>query len=155
MKGFGTNAANAVRTVLNHVELAFVPVNVCAFDWASNAGGIPPVLFDPSMMCAWDLNQAACTGDEGGPLYDGTAKVLVGITNKVPNVAGACTPNATNGGAPVETIYSKVAQRFGWIKDTVCNDHSSPKPAFCPQAAPTIQPVAKPASKPAPKPKGK
>ena len=106
-------------------------------------------------MCAWDLGQAACTGDEGGPLYDGTAKVLVGITNKVPNVDGACTPNATNGGAPVETIYSKVAQRFGWIKDTVCNDHSSPKPAFCPQAAPTIQPVAKPASKPAPKPKGK
>ena len=134
MKGFGTNAANAVRTVLNPVELAFVPVNVCAFDWASNANGIPPVLFDPSTMCAWDLNQAACTGDEGGPLYDAKAKVLVGITNKVPNVGGVCTPNdLANGGAPIETIYSKVAGRFGWIKKTVCDDHSSPKPAFCPK----------------------
>ena len=35
-------------------------------------------------------------------------------------------------------VYASVASQWGWIRTTVCSDHSRPKPNFCPSYAELI-----------------
>ena len=146
--GVDVTGKQVFASTLKHVELAFMTTDQCAFQYASNSNRTTPVLFDDSMLCAWDKGQGACNGDEGGPLFDLTAKVLVGVTNLVPDpVVGTpdvhdCVPNAVNGGNVLPSVYTKIAEKWTWIKGTICADHSDPKPNFCP--TPTAKPVSMP-----------
>lgn len=57
-------------------------------------------------------------------------------------------------------VYSKVSSQWTWIKDTICDGHSSPKPGFCDGVPPSPtppspsppSPVASPVAQPSPTP---
>jgi len=78
-----------------------------------------------NMMCSGDLvngGEDACQGDSGGPLYDKDNDLLVGITSWGIGCALRGFPG----------VYARVsAQWDDFIKPTICDNHSSPKPDFC------------------------
>ena len=57
-----------------HVELKYVSNKDCYEKYSFLQDGITE-----NMMCAIDVNQDACIGDSGGPLYDRENNILVGI----------------------------------------------------------------------------
>ena len=107
------------------------------------------------MMCAYDPGKGPCDdddcagngpcgGDDGGPLFDATENVLVGIVSYY-----YC-------GGSVPSVFSQIANQWTWIKTTICADHSNPKPDFCSQRKESTKP-ARPSmklKKPANKKKG-
>jgi len=70
----------------------------------------------------------------GGPLYDPSNKLLVGLVSW----GYECAMNGYPG------VYSRVSSQAEWIKNTVCTEHSHPKPDFCNgvSLSPTPSPVA-------------
>merc|ERR1711937_399572 len=78
-----------------------------------------------AMMCAGDTSDGgedACQGDSGGPLYDKNADTLVGVTSWGIGCALEDYPG----------VYSRISDQWeSWIKPTICDNHSSPKPDFC------------------------
>lgn len=70
----------------------------------------------------------------GGPLYDSDNNLLVGAVSW----GYECAMNGYPG------VYSRVSSQATWIKNTVCTDHSHPKPNFCSgfSLPPTPSPVA-------------
>ena len=86
-------------------------------------------------MCAADSGKDLCGADDGGPLFDVTENVLVGVASW-----GYC-----DGSVPV--VFARIANQWIWIQTTICADHSNPKPEFCPTSRPVSQP-AKPPMKP-------
>eukprot|EP00559_Dactyliosolen_fragilissimus_P002419 CAMPEP_0184862686 /NCGR_PEP_ID=MMETSP0580-20130426/7096_1 /TAXON_ID=1118495 /ORGANISM="Dactyliosolen fragilissimus" /LENGTH=564 /DNA_ID=CAMNT_0027360643 /DNA_START=105 /DNA_END=1799 /DNA_ORIENTATION=+ len=114
--GFGNmnpNGANYSPT-LKHVEVAYVTDSACKSAYGNTN-------IKPAMMCAADPGQDSCQGDSGGPLYDNEESVLVGVVSWGYGCADPKFPG----------VYSKISDEFNWIKSTVCNGHSNPKPSFC------------------------
>lgn len=112
--GLGTlSSGGNVASQLRHVELAFVPRNTCN---NSYSGGITE-----NMMCAADPGQDSCQGDSGGPLYDDDNNVLIGVVSWG---YGCALPQYPG-------VYAQVSAKWSWIKSTICNNHSTPKPDYC------------------------
>ena len=80
------------------------------------------------MMCAADTGKAGGNLDEGGPLFDATENVLVGMYSF----------HSTRSTFP--SVFSRISNQWRWIKTTICADHSNPKPDFCPTPKPTKPP---------------
>lgn len=111
---------------LMHVELGFVTRNQCNTNYSGED-------ITSNMMCAADDNQDSCQGDSGGPLFDADAQKLVGVVSWGYGCADPRYPG----------VYAQVSSQFDWIRTTICNDHSTPKPGFCedtPTSAPTLPP---------------
>mmetsp|Transcript_9172 Transcript_9172/g.17272 ORF Transcript_9172/g.17272 Transcript_9172/m.17272 type:complete len:440 (+) Transcript_9172:110-1429(+) len=74
------------------------------------------------VMCAVhnDSLKSPCYYDGGGPLYDISAKKLVGI---VSTGADDCKS--------YPTVYERIGPVYEWIKGTICREHSEQKPSFC------------------------
>merc|ERR1712048_1049592 len=86
------------------------------------------------MMCAGPASLSlpavgTCNGDSGGPLYDKDTNTLVGVTSwGIQGLAGLLPPYC--GDTP--GVYARIADQWdAWIKPTICNNHSQPKPDFC------------------------
>jgi secreted trypsin-like serine protease len=107
---------------LMDVELAYVPQDTCDADYGGS-------VILPSMMCAYDPGQDSCNRDSGGPLYDADNHVQVGIVSWGASCAG------NNPG-----VYSRISDQWIWIRETICENHSFPKPEFCPTLSPSLQP---------------
>jgi len=124
--GFGNTrtSGSAYPKRLRHVEVPYVSQKSCSSSYADQS-------ITSNMFCAGDGNRDSCQGDSGGPIYDAQRKVLVGIVSW----GYACAMNGYPG------VYARVSSQDNWIKSTVCNDHSYPKPNFCP-GLPTASPVA-------------
>ena len=90
--------------VLQEVELKYVTEAVCSAIWSPRG-----VSIFPSMMCAYDTGKTPCDRDWGGPLFDATEKVLVGIVGNY---------NGCDGSVPV--IFSRIANQWSWIQTTIC-----------------------------------
>lgn len=143
--GFGDKNPNLsvnYATQLMHVELGYMPTHECNQYYGGNA-------INNSMMCATDHNQDACQGDSGGPLYDNNdgIKKLVGVVSWGYGCADPDFPG----------VYAKISNKWFWIKNTICSNHSNPKPDFCldiPVALnePTSSPVDTPSLSPIEKP---
>ena len=134
LKGFGLkkygNGGYDFPNVLQEVELKYVRNAVCDAAWSQYYSGLSIV---PSMMCAADTGKGPCNGDIGGPLFDATTNVLVGIVS-----FGFCDASY-----PYPVVFSRIANQWHWIKTTICADHSNPKPDFCPPPKPTKHPKKK------------
>jgi len=126
---------------LRHVELGYVPNNVCNQQYGGNA-------IRGNMMCAADPDQDSCQGDSGGPLFDANPGVeaLVGVVSWG---YGCADPNYPG-------VYSKISNRWTWIKNKICGNHSDPKPEFCSnnpiQPQPTPSPIKSPTTGSTPSP---
>lgn len=120
--GFGTTETG--ETVeddrLQHVETSY------AADCSASYGR----LITDAMMCSAGPGKDSCTGDSGGPLYDKTNNVVVGVVSWGFDCADPDFPG----------VYSRVSDQYDWIKSTICTGHSSPKPDFCPEG-PTMPPA--------------
>ena len=125
--------------VLQEVQLNYVTNADCNAAWSTSGNSIVP-----SMMCATNTGKDVCAGDEGGPLFDATENVLVGIVSNYYYCDGS-----------VPVIFSRIANQWVWIQTTICANHSIPKPELCLQAKPTkppkpvTNPIATPVSNPA------
>lgn len=121
--GFGLESIgpNRIPDVLMHLEKKYVSFDECSRlyhifekDW---------IKMDRTMICVkndFDF-RSACFGDSGGPLYDATAKKLVGIVSTGP-------PDC----ARLPIIYASIASEVQWIKETVCELSSTTyKPSYC------------------------
>ena len=91
--------------MLQEVKLKYVTNAVCKAAWSPFGRSILP-----SMMCATDTGKGVCYGDEGGPLFDATKNVLVGIIS-----FGFC-----DGSLPA--VFSRIANQWQWtwIQTTIC-----------------------------------
>lgn len=100
------------------VQTKYVPNSTCRNKYF-------PLRITPAMMCSGDLTNGgedACQGDSGGPLYDKENDVLVGISSW----GIGCGLTEFPG------VYSRISNQFDeWIKPTICDNHSDPKPEFC------------------------
>lgn len=118
--GLGRTSASSSSPLPTRVQSTKVPY-VTQSKCKSLYGGS----ISASMMCAGDTNDGgedACQGDSGGPLYDKNNKVLVGITSW----GNGCAEKNFPG------VYSRISNQWkNWIKPTICNNHSNPKPSFC------------------------
>lgn len=133
--GFGNTAypSTSYPDHLNDVEVSYVTNPVCNDKYG---GGV-----DDSMMCAADPGEDACQGDSGGPLYDKENDTLVGITSWGTGCALAAYPG----------VYSRIADEWDWIKDTICAHHSETDyPAFCRDGPVTDMPTPAPGPTPSP-----
>merc|ERR1712038_1120662 len=112
-----TSSSSPLPTRVQSTKVPYVTQSKCK----SLYGGS----ISASMMCAGDTNDGgedACQGDSGGPLYDKNNKVLVGITSW----GNGCAEKDFPG------VYSRISNQWkNWIKPTICNNHSNPKPSFC------------------------
>lgn len=127
--GFGrisTTNAGLYANRLMEVELAYVPQDICDADYGSGR-----IL--PSMMCAYDSGKDSCNGDSGGPLFDAENNIQVGVVSWGYSCAGS-----------YPGVYARIANQWSWIRDTICDNHSSPKPEFCPSPSPSLQPTMEP-----------
>lgn len=100
---------------LLYANVQYVPTNVCS----SFVGSITD-----QMMCAGYFEvEGICQGDSGGPLYDAEEDILVGISSFT---VGGC------GSSLFPEGYARVSDQFeDFIKPTICDNHSDPKPDFC------------------------
>lgn len=112
--GFGTTETGNISTRLMEVEVKYVSNSECRRSYGSGITG-------DEMMCAADQGQDSCQGDSGGPLYDADNNVLAGVVSWG---YGCADPNFPG-------VYARVAHRYNWITETICADHSLPKPAYC------------------------
>eukprot|EP00554_Chaetoceros_debilis_P013302 CAMPEP_0194119324 /NCGR_PEP_ID=MMETSP0150-20130528/38895_1 /TAXON_ID=122233 /ORGANISM="Chaetoceros debilis, Strain MM31A-1" /LENGTH=278 /DNA_ID=CAMNT_0038810989 /DNA_START=109 /DNA_END=942 /DNA_ORIENTATION=+ len=83
-----------------HVELKYVSNKDCYEKYSFLQGGITG-----NMMCAIDVNQDACIGDSGGPLYDRENNILVGIIS---------WGSSSCGDEDFPGVYSRVGSQFQW-----------------------------------------
>jgi hypothetical protein len=125
--GFGamntTTDPDQYPSQLMAVELAYVTQDTCNVAWSNG--------IYPSMMCATDPGQSGCFGDSGGPLMDAeNNNIQVGVVSWGNENCNDATPG----------VYSRISNQWTWIRDTICENHSSPKPDFC-AMAPTLMPV--------------
>jgi len=93
------------------------------------------ITIDENMICVQNANpgKSACFGDSGGPLYDSVENKLIGVVSTGPSDC-----------ADRPIIYSRIASGYEWIKETICENHSEPKPELCfaePSSAPSSTPV--------------
>lgn len=113
--GFGETGSGSSNK-LKDVAVPYVTNSKCG---SLYGGGITN-----AMMCAGDTNNGgedACQGDSGGPLYDSSSDTLVGVTSW----GNGCALKDYPG------VYSRISDEWEWIKSTICDNHSSPKPDFC------------------------
>ena len=129
--GFGTTSSGGEKsTRLKHVELKYVSTSNCNTPYN---GAILA-----SMMCAADPGEDSCQGDSGGPLYDSDSNTLVGVVSWGHGCAHPDYPG----------VYSRISNQWdAWIKPTICDNHSEPKPDFC-GGSPVPTPVSPPVSPP-------
>jgi len=90
-------------------------------------GTCQSLIFSPitdQQMCAGYFEvEGICQGDSGGPLYDAEEDILVGISSFT---VGGCGISFFPEG------YARVSDQFeDFIKPTICENHSDPKPDFC------------------------
>ena len=97
-----------IHSFIQQVELTYVEQHTCDVMFGGN-------MIRPSIMCATDIHQGACHGDEGGPLYI-LVEVYSGSIGCAQDVPG---------------VFARIANKGTWIQNTICNDHSDPKPEFC------------------------
>jgi secreted trypsin-like serine protease len=127
-------AAGILADHLMAVELAYVTQNTCNAVWTN--------MIYPSMMCAKDPGQSSCSGDSGGPLMDAeNNNIQVGVVSWGNSNCGDATPG----------VYSRISNQWAWIRKTICDNHSLPKPDFC-TLPPTRRPTRKPTRRPSRKP---
>lgn len=115
--GFG-ETGSGVSSKLLDVAVPYVDNPTCNSKYGSGS-------ITSAMMCAGDLSDGgedACQGDSGGPLYDKNTDTLVGVTSW----GNGCALQNYPG------VYSRISDQWeSWIKPTICDNHSSPKPDFC------------------------
>lgn len=132
--GFGNQDPNNQNfsKELRHVELGYVTNAKCKQMYGGND-------IKPNMMCAADPGQDACQGDSGGPLFDANkgTETLVGVVSWGYGCADPSYPG----------VYAKISNKWNWIKQKICGNHSDPKPDFC-SNQPTSSPVKRPTSDP-------
>jgi len=99
---------------LQEVDVSYIDSDQCKEDFW-------PYL-TKNMMCASNTGgKDACKGDSGGPLFDKTNDMVVGV---VSYNDGQCARDRP-------MVYARVASQWDWIQSTICNDHSFPQPRFC------------------------
>lgn len=125
--GFGDLEQSGSRDLM-HVNINYVKQEDCRRAY-------PRENIRDNMLCAADSGQGSCQGDSGGPLYDSDNETLVGVVSWGYNCANDRYPG----------VYSRISDQIAWIQQTICESHSSPKPAFCsllpPQTACIDSPV--------------
>ncbi|GFH45541.1 hypothetical protein CTEN210_02015 [Chaetoceros tenuissimus] len=96
-----------IATKLQEVELDYVSGEIC-----QDESGLS--ILHRSTICAWDATKRsdACSGDSGGPLYDESNDVLVGITSYGDPLCVSTTPG----------VYARISDQFDWIQFNVCLD---------------------------------
>jgi secreted trypsin-like serine protease len=115
--GFGkTSFMGDYSNTLKHVQVKFIPNDVCDNMYAKNNEKVVD-----SMLCADDTDKDACQGDSGGPLYDKDKNILVGVVSWGHGCADSQYPG----------VYSRISDQWEWIKSTICDNHSNPKPNYC------------------------
>lgn len=118
--GFGLTSMSTLRDsdYLLHLEKRYIPFADCQKILQNEEW----ITVKESMICVQndDPTRQACFGDSGGPLYDSVNKKLVGVVS---------TGNNSCSGFPV--IYTRLASHYEWIKETICTNHSDPKPSMC------------------------
>ena len=124
--GFGVTVVNSPGSApddLMHVKLDYMSNSNCGTAYANLAS------IDASMMCTYTPKKDACQGDSGGPLYDKSNNILVGVVSW--GIGCADYPG----------VFSRISNQWTWIRDTICDNHSSPKPSYCPVPPPTPSPT--------------
>jgi len=124
--GFGVTVVNSPGSAPNdlmHVKLDYMSNSNCGTAYANLAS------IDASMMCTYTPKKDACQGDSGGPLYDKSNNILVGVVSW------------GIGCAEYPGVFSRISNQWTWIRDTICDNHSSPKPSYCPVPPPTPSPT--------------
>jgi secreted trypsin-like serine protease len=102
------------------VELSHVSKDQCAAAYKN------PIT--PAMMCGSDPGQNHCNGDSGGPLMDAdNNNIQVGVVSFVSTDSCLTSP----------AVFARISDQWTWIRDTICNNHSHPKPNFCTLAMPS------------------
>lgn len=118
--GFGTTSSGGDSSDdLLVAETFYVPNGQCDDLY----GFFGPIT--SNMICSGDIVNGgvdACQGDSGGPLYDADNDILVGVTSWGIGCADEDFPG----------VYARVSAQWNeWIKPTICDNHSNPKPCFC------------------------
>lgn len=138
--GFGNMSPDggaAYANHLMHVEVKYTTTSACKDAYGDSS-------ITPQMMCAADPGQDSCQGDSGGPLYDSANDVLVGVVSWG---YGCALPNYPG-------VYARISAEWEWIRNTICDNHSSPLPDFCSDSntdnppPPTPKPVSAPTGSP-------
>ena len=113
------------------------------------------------MICAVSDSppDGTCSGDSGGPLYDPTNNMIVGANSWGKSPCGGTDPSVFSRVGeqvsqqsvircsdndtftrPFLSLSLSYIQFESWIKPTICNNHSLPKPDFCPDPNPPLPP---------------
>lgn len=114
--GFGNTLTSGsyYPTRAKHVKVRYESVSDCKSAYGGNS-------IKPSMMCASESGKDSCQGDSGGPLYDLDNDKLAGVVSWGYDCASARYPG----------VYARIANQYDWIKETICDNHGSPKPSYC------------------------
>jgi len=120
-KGLGETAPGEQPDHLQHIELTYLEQTECASLYNT---------LTEDMMCTFEgVGKNICGGDSGGPLYDQTNNIIAGVVSWG---VGAC-------GRGNADVYSRIGVQYNtWIKPTICDNHSLPKPDFCPGRNPPL-----------------
>jgi hypothetical protein len=122
--GMGNTNNGWTSSRLQHIEAQYVDGAACEYQWN--------YLFEgqnvTDTMCARvnGNGDGPQFGDNGGPLYDADSDVVVGIH--------------TDYSYWGPDLYTSISDEYGWISNTICDNHGEPKPVWCgtiPTAAPT------------------
>jgi V8-like Glu-specific endopeptidase len=109
-----TNQQSFPRKV-KYVQVGYKTPTQCKNKYGSNQ-------ITSAMLCASASGKDSCQGDSGGPLYDKANNVMVGVVSWGYDCADPNYPG----------VYSRIANQFTWIKNTICNNHTpSTAPSFC------------------------
>lgn len=127
---------------VKHAEVSYVDSDTCSDIMSSY---IPGLTITDVEMCAGptDLSEpdvGTCNGDSGGPIMDKATNTLLGVTSW--GIQGGSNPYLKCGMTP--GVYARISDQWEeWIRPTICDNHSSPLPAFCEGItnAPTPGPV--------------
>lgn len=115
-----------------HAEIPFIDADTCEDIYD---GALPGSTITDVEMCGGpeklsEPDEGTCSGDSGGPFYDKENDILRGITSY--GLIGLFT---RCGSYP--SVYSRIEGQWEeWIKPTICDNHSEPKPDFCSSGPP-------------------
>jgi Secreted trypsin-like serine protease len=124
--GLSNTKTNTIPSRLQEIEVEYVSDDICRQETEVFLST------GDATLCGRHPSGAGgiCFGDSGGPLYDKDNQVLVGIVSYV----------VIDCGTPSSDVYSRVSDKFSWIKSIICAQ--LPSDSICNQTAkPTTSPA--------------